>query len=61
MEDELEISLEELRKYKQRCKQLKDQLKTIKKLKKRTKALNKVLNLEISPSNRYDHAHIIKG
>jgi hypothetical protein len=61
MEAELEISLDELRKYKQRFKQLKDQLETVEKLKKGTKSLNKFLSLQRSPLNIYDHTHIIKG
>jgi hypothetical protein len=65
LEDELESSLDELRKYKQGCKQLKDQFKTVEKFKKGTEALDKVLSLEIFSSNKYvlgyDHKHIIKG
>jgi hypothetical protein len=65
LEVELESDLDELRKYKQRCKQLKDQLKIFEKFKKGTKALDKVLSLQRFPSNKfglgYDHAHIIKG
>jgi hypothetical protein len=65
LEAELESALDELRKYKQSCKQLKDQLKTVEKFKKGTEALDKVLSLQRSPSNKfdlgYDHAHIIKG
>jgi hypothetical protein len=65
MEVELESALDELRKYKQGCKQLKDQLKTVEKFKKGTETLDKVLSLQRFSSNKsglgYDHTHIIKG
>jgi len=53
MEAELEISLDELRKYKQRCKQLKDQLNIVEKFKKRTEALDKVLSRQRIPSYEF--------
>jgi hypothetical protein len=61
----LSVLWNDLRKYKQRCKQLKDQLKTVEKFKKGTEALDKVLSLQKIPSNKfgleYEQVHIIKG
>jgi hypothetical protein len=65
LEAELQSALDELRKYKQRCKQLKDQLKTAEKFKKRTEALDKVLSRQRIPSNEfgleYQQVQIVKG
>jgi hypothetical protein len=65
LEAELECYLNDLRKYKHRCKQLKDQLKTVEKFKKGTEALDKVLSLQKIPSNEfgleYEQVDIVKG
>jgi hypothetical protein len=65
MEAELESALDKLRKYKQRCKQLKDQLNTVEKFKKGTEAFDKVLSIQRIPSNEfgleYEQVHMIKG
>jgi hypothetical protein len=65
LEAELECALDDLRKYKQRCKQLKDQLNTVEKLKKGTEALDKILSLQRIPSNKfgleYEQVHMVKG
>jgi hypothetical protein len=65
LEVELECALDDLRKYKKRCKQLKDQLKTVEKFKKGTEALDKFLSLQRIPSNEFDleyeQVHMIKG
>jgi hypothetical protein len=54
-----------LRKYKHRCKQLKDQLKTVENFNKGTKALDKFLSLQKIPSNEfgleYEQVLIVKG
>jgi hypothetical protein len=50
LEVELECALNDLRKYKQKCNQIKDQLKTVEKFKKGTEALDKVLSLQRIPS-----------
>jgi hypothetical protein len=65
LEVEIESSLDELKKCKQRCKQLKDQPKIVEKFKKRTESLDKVLSRQRTPSNEfgleYEQVHIVKG
>ena len=57
--------MEEAKNLKQEVVGLKDQLKTIEKFKKGTIALDKILSLQIFPSNKYglgyDQVHMVKG
>ena len=65
LEAKIECALDDLKKYKQRCKQLKDQLKIVEKFKKGTEALDKVFNIQRIPSYEfgleYEQVHMIKG